>query len=472
MESSSKPIFFLSLCAVLVFCILLLRFIQRSLSRTKDQLLAADRKLGPWEASLSIAASWIWAPSLFVSAQKSYTDGILGLFWFLVPNVLCLVIFAYFADRLRQQMPNGFTLSDFVRTKTSVRVQNLYWVTLTGLAVCAFAVQLLAGGQLLARSTQLPYWLCTVLLAGLPFSYSLFSGLKGSIATDVFKMILIYIIGISLIPWALDEAGGWEVWARGLPGQVHSIEFFGRDNWNIFLAFGLPTTIGLISGPFGDQSFWQRAFAIRKDAVRASFLRAAGWFALVPLAMSTLGFIAAGTGYVAKEPQMVNLEVITNVLPDYAAWIFVFMIIVALISTLDTKFTGIASLGGHDFINRILKTETTSYKNVLASSRLSMSGLALAAFAIANIPGLKILHLFLFYGTLRSSTLLPTVMMIRGARLPERGVFWGVLASLAIGLPIFAYGNLNQSPTWIVTGSLLTVGLSGAVSWMWKLSSK
>lgn len=56
-------------------------------------------------SALSIAATWIWAPALFVSTEKAYSAGWIGLFWFLVPNALCLVIFIPFAKRIRKEMP-------------------------------------------------------------------------------------------------------------------------------------------------------------------------------------------------------------------------------------------------------------------------------------------------------------------------------------------------------------------------------
>lgn len=65
-------------------------------------------------SALSIAATWIWAPALFVSTEKAYSAGWIGLFWFLVPNALCLVIFIPFAKRIRKEMPEEiFRLSDF-----------------------------------------------------------------------------------------------------------------------------------------------------------------------------------------------------------------------------------------------------------------------------------------------------------------------------------------------------------------------
>lgn len=63
------------------------------------------------------------------------------------------------------------------------------------------------------------------------------------------------------------------------------------------LSFGLSTAIGLISGPFGDQSFWQRAFSVKKGMIGKAFMVGALLFALVPISMGAMGFIAAGSGF-------------------------------------------------------------------------------------------------------------------------------------------------------------------------------
>ena len=58
------------------------------------------RNMGMVVSAMSIAATWIWAPALFTSAEKAYSNGIAGLFWFLVPNILCLILFIPFARKI------------------------------------------------------------------------------------------------------------------------------------------------------------------------------------------------------------------------------------------------------------------------------------------------------------------------------------------------------------------------------------
>jgi len=428
----------------------------------KAAFLLANRKLGVWPLAFSIAATWIWAPALFLASEKAFTQGFTGVFWFTVPNVLCLIIFAYFADRIRSLAPNGFTLSGYMRDRHSPRVQTLYLLQLCGLAACSFAVQLLAGGKVLAYLTGLPFLWVTILMAAIALSYSLFSGLKASVMTDYAQMIIILAVVLGIVPWAVHEAGGLAAISAGLGGADggYGVPWRG-DGFTTSWTFGIPVTLGLLAGPFGDQSFWQRAFAAETDTVKPAFIRGALLFAVVPVALSLLGFIAAGKGWQLEDTALVNLESIRRLLPAWVMIPMVFMLLSGLISTLDSNLCAVASLWGHDIERMRQDTETENDAQVVGAARISMLALAAAALLIANLPGIKILYLFLFYGTLRASTLLPTMFTLTRRQISERAVFYGILAGIAMGLPVFAYGNFCGHPVWKTTGAVLTVALSG-----------
>ncbi len=418
----------------------------------------ADRSIGSAIAAMSIAATWIWAPSLFTSSEMAYTRGIPGMFWFTVPNVLCLILFIPFAKRIRTQYPQGITLTGYMTERYhSGKVKGVYSFQLGALAVLSTAVQLLAGGKTLALITGLPFWSMTLALAAIAYSYSRFSGLKASIITDVVQLGIILLGGGLLVVLSLRMTGGFDTVLNGLgsiTGEYTSLT--SASGIEVLLGYGLPMAIGLISGPFGDQCFWQRAFAIRRDRIGRSFFAGALLFALVPLCMGTIGFLAAGSGFVASDTGMVNFEFVSSLLPAWVLVPFLFMIISGLLSTVDSNLCAAASL-------------TTDWMtgegadNIRASRRV-MLALLLVSILIANIPGLTVTHLFLFYGTLRASTLLPTVMTLLGKKLSAGGVFAGVLTALCVGLPIFAYGNIAGIPALKTAGSLTTVLSSGVVA--------
>lgn len=337
----------------------------------------------------------------------------------------------------------------------SPKVKGVYTFQLSALAVLSTSVQLLAGGKMLSAILGIPLWIVTIILAAIAYSYSRFSGLKASIATDVIQLGIIMMGCALLVPWTVAEAGGTNTILNGLAsvsGEFGSL--FSKSGLEVFLGFGLPTTIGLLSGPFGDQCFWQRAFAIKKNRIGSAFFIGALLFGLVPLSLSMIGFSAAGSGFIAADPGMVNMEFIMSKLPAWVLAPFLMMILSGLLSTVDSNLCAAASM----------TTDWQTKGDNIKTSRRTMLALLGISIAIANIPGLGVTHLFLFYGTLRASTLLPTVLTLLGKKLTANGVFAGVVSALCVGLPIFAVGNLLNHSVLKTVGSLTTVLLSGIVA--------
>lgn len=268
-----------------------------------ERFCVGNRDIGWGISALSIAATWIWAPALFTSTENAYTKGFAGLFWFLVPNVLCLILFIPFAKRIREEMPEGITLSGYMHEKyRSGSVKNIYLLQLGALSVLSTGVQLLAGSKILSMLTGIPFTAMTVIMAAIAFSYSQFSGIRASILTDAIQMVFMLAASIGFVAFGVKNGGGLETLLTGLRGATGDAgRLFSASGLEIFLGFGLPTTIGLISGPFGDQCFWQRAFCVKKDRVGRAFLVGALLFGIVPLSMGILGFIGAGMGYAAVD---------------------------------------------------------------------------------------------------------------------------------------------------------------------------
>lgn len=443
----------------------------------KAEYLAVGHK-APWLATaFSMAATWVWAPSMFTAAEKAYLQGFAGVFWFVVPNVLTLILFAFFAKQMRDLRPDGWTFSDYIREKYSKRAHTAYLVESFGLQICSMAVQLLAGATIFHKITGLPFFWTTILLAIIPLAYTFYVGLRSSIATDFVKMGFIVAVLLLGLPIILHNAPA-NALADGLGGFSGNFRSLGGANGlKVFLTFGLPTTIGLLSGTFGDQMFWQRAFAVERQYVKRTMIVAAFIFAVVPVSLSLFGFFVAGSGIEVADTQLTNVTAVINFAPRWFLYLFFLLILSGLISTVDSILCAVSSVAGHDIVERIkdgrnfATFKETAFGRWLFAKDLRLAKLAMVltlivAICIANIPWMTITYLFLFYGTLRSSVMLPTIFAIKGVRMSEKGLFWGIVCSLAIGLPMFAYGNLNGIVPMIVGGSLLTILLSGFMS-MW-----
>lgn len=423
--------------------------------RSIEGFCVGNRNTGWFISALSIAATWIWAPALFTSTENAYTKGFAGLFWFLIPNVLCLIFFIPFARRIRKEMPEGITLSGYMYGKYHSKVvKNVYLFQLGALSALSTGVQLLAGSKILSMLTGIPFWIMTIIMAVIAYSYSQFSGIKASILTDSIQMVFMLIASVCFAVFGIKNGGGVQNMLAGIGGYTGECNsLFSAKGIEIFFGFGLPTTIGLISGPFGDQCFWQRAFCVKKNSIGRAFFVGAILFGMVPLSMGIIGFVGAGMKYVAVDTGVINFELISTLFPAWAVIPFLFMIVSGLLSTIDSNLCAISSL----------TTDIFKHKT-LGKTKFAMVLLLAVGIVVANIPGLTVTHLFLMYGTLRAATLLPTIFTLKGVKLKSQGVVVGIISALIIGLPIFGYGNITGNAIYKTIGSLTTVILSGTVA--------
>jgi urea-proton symporter len=435
----------------------------RRVEKHADGFLVADRKVGVWRGALSIAVSWIWAPAIFICSMQAYTKGLPGIFWFTAPNIICFFVFTPIAIRMRRMMPRGYSFPDYIAEKRfpgEKRTHFAYLMVYFGYQLGALVINSLAGGYLLYSISGLNVNVAILLFAAIPLLYTLGTGLKASVITDAIQMVMVLGITFLLVPWCLIKLGGFHAVAAGIGGidGSHSSLF---DPWIAF-AMGIPMTLGLISGPIGDQMFFQRAMATDERNIARTFIYGAFLFGIVPITLSLLGFMAvplAKQGLLhVRDAQIVGLEVITFLLPKAAVYAFIFMAFAGLLSTIDSSMVAISSLATVDLYRRYHRPHASD-SDLLRISRYSMILLAATGSAIALLQP-KLLWVFLIYGALASAGLFPTVLALYWHRLTAGAAFWGITLSLAIGTPLSIYANIKDDPYLIVLAAVSSVTLS------------
>lgn len=318
----------------------------------------------------SIASTWIWAPALFVSSQIAYQYGLSGFLMFLIPNVLTLLIFGFVCDKF------DIDFSTAVETVKKVgKVQEAEHLTITSaLLIGSTFVQILGIHALLSQWFGVPRLVSAFAILGLSLLIIWGKGLKACIKTDAFKYEIIFLCGLVLI----------------LCADNNSVMHFGGhvpfDAFSLFLSFGLPTAIGLLSAPYADTTFWQRANSIEKGNRFKTFCFAGLFFATIPLLFSIIGFSA---------PTTENWQ-----LQNFANSIFPMMLLAvavlsALIATVDSNLCAIGALA------------KKGKENVTI---IGFCALLTALFCW--LDNLTIVDLFLLYGTLRTVASVPTILSL------------------------------------------------------------
>jgi Na+/proline symporter len=428
---------------------------------TKDGFLLANRKVGWVLGGFSIASSWIWAPALFVSVQTAYQMGLAGIFWFTLPNILALLIFAILAPRIRSRLPEGYTFTQYIKYRLeSDRVHKVFLFPYFFYQLMAVVVQLFAGGSLLYLLTGIPLTTIMPILAAIVLIYTLISGFQASVVTDFVQLGLIYIIGLILLPMVWHVAGGTHAITLGFHGTQGIKSMFDPG---IAFSFGVVTAIGLIAGSISDQSNWQRAFAVKKGQVVKAFIFGSILFGLVPIALSTLGFLGANPVLHIALPEgvdvsMIGVQTVATLLPFWTVSLFAIMLLAGLSSALDAGLSAASSL----WVTDIKKPKNDN--DAVKSARYSMIGITILGLIVSlgavYIPHFGLQQLWWVFNTIAACVMVPTVLSLYWDRLSERGVFWGVLVAFVVGIPTFVYANIIDKPIWIVGSSLFIVIIS------------
>lgn len=370
----------------------------------------------------SIAATWIWTPAIFVSSEKAYYSGLGGFLLFLIPNILTLMLFAYFAAMVRCKT-DGFTLTDAIKGAGKGQ-QRLHLAVSCTILICSTCVQLMGLHTLFVAWGDIPKWLSALTVSVMALAMVWRDGIKGSILADYNKYFLMLFGGLILLAAVLADGGSINLAGRK---PVLFMELLG--------AFGIPTIIGLLSAPYVDQTFWQRVFSIDKDKIKSTFIGSALMFGIIPAVFGLIGFCSSGNAEwtIATAFQSFSLKVILAI-----------CVLCALISTLDSNLCALSSIVCADM------------KQSINVGRVSMVILLIVASAVMIMTNLGITDMFLIYGTIRTCVALPTVLIILD-RYNKQRLLYATMASVAVA-PL---GFIASGGNWIFTVLALIIPVFG-----------
>jgi len=452
------PISSILLIASFPICISgLVIFLSKRFSNKIETFLVANRNLGLIWSSISIAVTWIWAPALFISSQKAYNQGIAGVFWFLVPNSLALVLIGYLSTRVRKSFKDGFTFPQFIRMKLGNINGYLYSFVVLIVQLYSIVLHLTAGLLILTNLTSIKRVYLILLLAVIFFILASFRGIKSALVTDIFKFLFLIIIVFVIIPAVIYKSGGISSILVGMQEVDGGLS--GILNFRVFFTFGIAVSISLLSAVVIDQQQWQRAFSLNEKLGIRPFIYGAIFFASILLMLSSLGFLAGNKnlGIFVETSQNVGYATISQIASNIGVIVFVFTLMMSLIAAGASALCAASSI----FVTDIYKN--LEDKKKLRYARISMLIILSIGIMIALIPNIQIVYLLLLIGALRGALLIPTILTILEKKLSQRGVSIGIISGISVGLPVFIWGSFVKNAYISTVGSICSVLISALV---------
>ena len=191
-------------------------------------------------------------------------------------------------------------------------------------------------------------------------------------------------------------------------------------------------------------------------------------FTLPLLALSLLGFIAAGTGITlpaGTDASMIGVLTVAQLLPQSFVVVFLLMLLAGLASTLDSGLNAFSSLYAVDLkkysISSDLKTPRVGMVIILVLG-------AFVALITNYIPNFGLKQLWWIFNAVAATFLVPTILSLYWDKLTAKGALYGILIGLLIGLPIFIYANLTNNILLIVASDIFIIIASAITCWIYR----
>ena len=427
--------------------VLFVYFSSRKHALTADQILTARGSSPWWEVTLSSIAVLMGAWALFSPQETAIIAGISGCFAFALGSTLGIFVFGFVGRRIRQYLPNGSSGTEFMR----LRYGKLSYYLMTIISLIGMGIMLTS--ELTGISSAfnalwgIPRWIVIIVVLAGVLIYTTCGGIKASMFVDSIQTAVIIPTFIILFFYIISHIGGPSAVVAGIEERAPQLLDWGYGyGWQHGGGFAL----GLFTAIFVDQSYWQRAYAVKdeKDMNKTFTCVALILFPMLLLAAS-FGLIAAGTIDI-QNPSSVLFELLEAMAPGWLQVIVLFMALALIMSTASGAINGITSVLAVETKNIMAarnRNSTVSGSKVLWIAR----GIAFCIILIAcfvALKGISVLYLFTLSNVLVTACVFPLFYGMKNRRLKD----WGVIAAFAFGL--IAASIWLPDPTWS-TGSTL-----------------
>ena len=402
----------------------------------EDEYLSARGSQDWLRIGLSLFASGMGIWILFGPSEVGYYGGFWDVVGYAVSAATPFLLLAYVGPMIRERLPSGVTLADYVRIRLG-RPMQVYVGLISVLYMFTFLfAEFTAIGKAMETLSEIEPLIAMGLVGIVTAAYISQGGLPASLATDRVQAwtILFLVVALLLVLFGGD--------INGLIADAKA--YNPEDSWSIgsmshmdSFQSGLALVVAITAAEMFSQGNWQRAWASESDeALTKGAWLAAGLVLPLVFIMGVLGTVVAGQGAV-DDPSAAFFYLIEDAGTLFVA-AFIVLAVALVCSSVDTLQNAIvASISGD------LSDNTMSLQN----ARFLTIGLIPIAIYLATGPtiggftfdALGVFEIFLFADLLAAATVMPVLLTLWG-EVSTKGALLGAVCGL---LSVVAYGTFT-----------------------------
>ena len=400
----------------------------------------------------SMFGTWV----LLSPGETGANFGIISLAGYAIGMAGIAVMYMVFGPRLRELMPNGHSVTEYVKHRfgtapfVSVAVVIVF---IMGIFITAEMTAITTAVHILTGS---PAWATAIAVGVVVVVYTAYGGLRASIYTDRLQFWVLMPVMLLLVIVAAALVGGTGTWDAAREARLLSVSSQGS------YFFGIVLIIGIIASNAFHPGMWQRVYTVESQrALNRSLWGATALAIPITFLLGMAGIAAVGHGSVEPfqypEVSAALFALATDLFP---LWMHFLMLVCALMlamSTLDTLMNGLASSLATD-----LAGIGVSRNTLMLQARAVTAVVAIPAIIVAS-QGFSVLYVFLVADLLGAAIAVPMLTGLYSSRMPG----WAVLLAGGTGIIV---GALFYPKPDLVSPMILTAPNGEQMFWSFVLA--
>ena len=429
----------LVVCAV--FLILGVIYIGRRRQSVEDYTVSRNHapvNVGIATLVASMFGTWV----LLSPGETGANFGIVSLVGYALGMAGIPVMFMFVGPRIRQLMPNGHSITEYVKHRFGIVpfvAITVVIIFVIGIFITAEMTAITAAVHILTGS---PAWATAVAVGVVVVAYTAYGGLRVSIYTDRIQFWVLIPLLLLIVIVAAVLVGRQGVWATAEVAGLLSVSNSGS------YFFGIVLIIGIVASNAFHPGMWQRVYTVEsQQALNRSLWGAAAIAIPITFLLGMAGIAAVGNGSVApfQYPQVAAalFALASDVFPLWMHFLLLVCALMLAMSTLDTLMNGLASGLAADLAGIGVQRST-----LMTLARGVTVVLAIPAIIVAS-QGFSVLYVFLIADLLGAAIAVPMLIGLYSSRMPG----WAVLLAGGVGIVIGAlfYPKPDLISPWAIT---------------------
>lgn len=366
-------------------------------NKKEETLFLANKSLNWYNIGFNMWGTNVGPSSLLAFASIGYTAGVVGGNFEWYAFVFLLLLAMVFAPRYIASKVS--TMPEFMGKRYGKSTQDiLAGYAMIKILISWLSLGLFSGGILVRQILGIPMWQSTIALVIFSGFFTYIGGLKAIAKVNVFQMILLIIVSLTLTFLGLEKVGGIQALLNKTPDHFWSLVRPASDPGYPWHAILLGYPVSAIAFFCTDQSMVQSVLGaknLKQGQLGVNFI---GWLKVLALPMFILPGIICYVLYPnIGDDKLAYMTMVTNLFPAGMNGLVICVLIAVLVATIGSSLNALSTVFTKDIYVNNINPSATVKQQINVGRIVVIAGCVLAvlmAIALDNVKGKTLFDIF------------------------------------------------------------------------------